>query len=96
MRCPAFTLQARERKPDEGDALRVGFTCSKKVGNAVARNLAKRRLRVVADDVLPLTGKSGFDYVFIGRPKVTAEHAMAAMKSDLRKALAKLHGDIAT
>ncbi|MDA9912738.1 ribonuclease P protein component, partial [Planktomarina temperata] len=37
----SFVLQARDR----GDAqvLRVGFTCSKKVGNAVARNRAKRR-----------------------------------------------------
>ncbi|HRO16345.1 MAG TPA: ribonuclease P protein component, partial [Paracoccus sp. (in: a-proteobacteria)] len=43
-----FLLQARQRRPDEpvpADRIRVGFTCSKKLGNAVARNRAKRRRR---------------------------------------------------
>jgi len=44
---PGLTVQVRNR--DDGiDTVRVGFTCSKKVGNAVARNRAKRRLRALA------------------------------------------------
>ena len=45
---PAFTLQYRLRQCGEADGIRVGFTCSKKVGNAIARNHAKRRLREIA------------------------------------------------
>jgi len=41
--CPAFLLQARLR--DDAALIRVGYTCSKKIGNAVIRNRAKRRLR---------------------------------------------------
>ena len=47
--------------------VRVGITCSKKVGNAVVRNRAKRRLRAIAHEVLPTWGRGGFDYVLIGR-----------------------------
>ena len=50
-----------------------GYTCSKKVGNAVARNRAKRRLREAARAVLPaFSGRDGWDYVLIGRAEVTA------------------------
>ncbi|MDJ0822962.1 MAG: ribonuclease P protein component, partial [Paracoccaceae bacterium] len=45
MHCDAFVLQARKRADGEAEGVRVGFTCSKKVGNAIARNRAKRRLR---------------------------------------------------
>lgn len=90
---PAFTLQARPRAADEAeaDAVRVGFTCSKKVGNAVARNRAKRRLREVARSVLPADGRPGWDYVLIGRPVVTASRDFGAMQNDLRSALGKVH-----
>ena len=54
---PGFTLQARPRQGDEPEGMRVGFTCSKKVGNAVARNRAKRRLREVARAILPQDGR---------------------------------------
>lgn len=91
---PAFTLQARHRAPGEPDGglIRVGFTCSKKVGNAVARNRAKRRLREIARDVLPRRGQPGWDYVLIGRPAVTATHPFARMGADLEAALARIHG----
>ena len=46
-----FLLQAR-RRGDDGPA-RIGYTCSKKIGNAVARNRAKRRLRAIAREILP-------------------------------------------
>ncbi len=86
----AFAVQARFRD-DGSPRIRVGFTCSKKVGNAVARNRAKRRLRALAHEVIPTMGLPGFDYVLIGRPEATATHPFDAMREDLRRTLDKLH-----
>ena len=89
-----FTLQARRRETGEGAdpaAIRVGFTCSKKVGNAVARNRAKRRLREVVRAVLPVAGRPGWDYVLIGRPEVTARRPFADLLADMHAALARIH-----
>jgi ribonuclease P protein component len=77
--------------PDEDLGVRVGFTCSKKVGNAVARNRAKRRLREIARLVLPEVGLEGWDYVLIGRATLTAVHPFDRMQDDLRHALARVH-----
>lgn len=91
---PGFLLQARLRRPEEADpeAVRVGYTCSKKLGNAVARNRAKRRLREIARAILPAQGRPGWDYVLVGRPGETATREFAAMKADLARALVRLHG----
>ena len=86
---PGFVLQARNRGED-GPA-RIGFTCSKKVGNAVARNRAKRRLREIARLVLPTHAKPGWDYVLIGRAGTTATRDFTQLQADLRTALGKLH-----
>ena len=83
---PGFILQARKR-PDANGPVRVGFTCSKKVGNAVARNRAKRRLREIARLVLPTVGQPGTDYVLIGRARVTATRPFALLLEDLRAAV---------
>ena len=87
----AFLLQARERPIGEADGIRVGFTCSKKVGNAVARNRAKRRLREIARLILPELGYEGWDYVLIGRREQTAMREFCALQEDLRRALHKAH-----
>jgi ribonuclease P protein component len=91
---PGFTLQGRERVPygDGAAAVRIGFTCSRKVGNAVARNRAKRRLREVARAVLPVSGRPGWDYVLVGRPEETARRDFRTMIDELEAAIERLHG----
>lgn len=84
-----FHLQAYDRK--DGAAPRVGFTCSKKVGNAVARNRAKRRLREIARLEIGEHGLSGWDYVLIGRRDVTASLPFDELRAGLRHALAAVH-----
>ena len=69
--------------------LRVGFTASRKVGNAVARNRARRRLRALAAEILPTQARPGFDYVLIARA-ATVGRPFARLREDLLRALAKL------
>lgn len=90
---PGFLLQGRQRRPEEGaQGVRVGFTCSKKIGNAVTRNRAKRRLRALARAVMPGLARPGWDYVLVGRPVETVSRDFAAMQDDLRAALSRVHG----
>ena len=83
-----FILQAAPRpsENDGGEAVRVGFTASRKVGNAVIRNRAKRRLRAVAAEVLTRSGKPGTDYVIVAR-STTGDRAYADLVADLETAL---------
>jgi len=74
--------------PEKTD-LRVGFTCSKKVGNSVARNRAKRRLRAAAAELLPSLAQPGFDYVLIGRQE-TLRRPYGLLLQDLRTALKRV------
>lgn len=92
---PGFVVQMRRRKSDEApdpETVRVGFTCSKKVGNAVARNRAKRRLREIARLALPHRAQAGCDYVLIGRKGATADLPFSTLQTDFLKALDILHG----
>jgi len=88
---PGIHLQGGKRREAGADGIRVGFTCSKKVGNAVARNRAKRRLREVARIVLPELGRDGWDYVLVGRKDTTATLPFETLLADLRRAMKKVH-----
>jgi ribonuclease P protein component len=72
-----------------GKCLRVGFTVSKKVGNSVQRNRAKRRLRALVSEILPVHARPGFDLVLIGR-RETIDRPWPKLKDDLLKALNKM------
>ena len=92
---PSLVLQAVRQSDDAandgsndviGDSISVGFTATKKLGNAVVRNRAKRRLRAVAEAVLPQQGQTGYDYVLIGR-QGTLERPFQNLLDDLELAL---------
>ena len=85
-----FLLQARDRA-DADPSVRVGFTASKKIGNAVLRNRAKRRLRALAREVLAPASRPGWDYVLVARPEATVSRAYADLCADLAQALAAVH-----
>ena len=86
-----FILQAT---PNEHDVWRLGLTASKKTGNAVRRNRARRRLRALARTRLAQRAKRGTDYVIIARHN-TADRPWADLVGDLDKALAYLHRRLA-
>ncbi len=88
---PGFVLQARRRDDADTPCIRVGFTASKKVGNAVARNRAKRRLRALARAILPRDGRPGWDYVLVARAGETAARPFATLEDELTRALVKTH-----
>ena len=84
-----FVLQALNRRED--GPVRVGFTCSKKVGNAVERNRVRRRLREVVR--LSPTGRMrpGYDYVLIGR-RAALDLTFDRLVEDFGRALGRVHG----
>ncbi|HWU50401.1 MAG TPA: ribonuclease P protein component [Asticcacaulis sp.] len=84
---PGVVVQARDRSDSE--AMRAGFTATKKVGNAVVRNRAKRRLREAAEAMLPLYGRPGHDYVFVARAG-TPTRDWQALLDDVKAALLRL------
>jgi ribonuclease P protein component len=87
---PGLVLQMAQTPVDSSQA-RAGFTVTKKIGNAVVRNRAKRRLREGARTVLPLYASPGCDYVLIAR-EATPKRPFASLIDDLKQALRKVHG----
>ncbi|GBQ29956.1 ribonuclease P protein component [Gluconacetobacter azotocaptans] len=83
---PGLVLQALGR--EDADPARIGFTVTKKVGNAVVRNRARRRLREAVRAVEREQSLRGVDLVLIGRGG-TGGRAFSALVGDLRRALRK-------
>lgn len=86
-RCATHGLVLQRRPRDDG-ALLFGLTASKRVGNAVTRNRAKRRLRALAREVLPQHAQPG-DYVLIAKTETTTRD-FTLLRGDLLYALKKL------
>ena len=82
---PGFVLLTR---PNEGLGKRFGVTVTKRIGNAVARNRMKRRLRELARAILPVEGLADHDHVLIGR-EGGIERDFARLRSELSAALAR-------
>lgn len=84
---PAFVLLVHPRGDDAAEA-GYGLTVTKKLGGAVVRNRAKRRLRAIIRDIFPDSAVAGADHVLIARPDVlTMDHAR--LTADVAKALGK-------
>jgi ribonuclease P protein component len=87
---PGFVLQIAPAPVDIiRPAVRVGFTVSRKVGNAVERNRVRRRLREVARQVIPAQARPDLDYVLVGR-QAALKRDFAALRQDLVEALKRL------
>lgn len=86
---PGLVLQAAPRGTDGELDIRIGYTASRKVGNAVARNRARRRLRAAVAQVMPRYAEPGFDYVVIAR-RGTVDRPFDALVGDLRHGLERL------
>ena len=84
----ADATDARSNAP-ASPASRIGFTVTKRVGNAVVRNRARRRLKAAAQQVMPAHAAGGHDYVLIGRNQ-TVTRPFAALVGDLEAALRRL------
>lgn len=87
---PGFVLQAAPAPADLASPVaRVGFTVSRKVGNAVVRNRVRRRLREVARQIIPGRAQAGLDYVLVGR-QGALKRDFAVLKDELVEALRRL------
>ncbi len=86
---PGLILQAAPAGAALDDSVRLGFTCSRKVGNAVARNRARRRLKALAAEIFPDHAEPGRDYVLIGR-EATVARDFASLRRDVEGGLKRL------
>ena len=84
----AVVVQQLDRK-DGDPSIGLGFTATRKVGNAVIRNRAKRRLREAARAAVPLLAVPGSDYVFVARMG-TADRPWDRLLDDVKSALTRL------
>ena len=89
--CQQLLRDPADKHAPAPDTVRVGFTATKRLGGAVVRNRAKRRLREAARALLPALGQGGCDYVFIAR-QGAADRAWDRLLDDMKRALISLAG----
>ena len=87
IKTPSLFLQKVKR--DDKKIPRYGITASKKIGKAVERNRAKRRIRHAIKEVLPKYGKNGYDYVVVATIK-TNKVSWKTVLNDLEKAFREI------
>jgi len=85
----SLVIQYREN-PEHTGAAQVGYTVTKKQGNAVMRNRMKRRMRAAVRDIFPNAAKAHYDYVLIGRWQLK-DYSFEALKNDMTFALGHIH-----
>ena len=83
------SLFLQKIKRDDKKGSRYGVTASKKIGIAVERNRAKRRIRHAIKEVLPKYGKNGYDYVIVATIK-TNKVSWKTVLNDLEKAFREI------
>ena len=83
-------LQAKAPKNQASAPVRVGFTATKRLGNAVTRNRAKRRLREATAELFPTLARPGMDYVLIARPGALTQ-PYKLLLDDIKEALKRVH-----
>lgn len=85
---PGVIVQTVPAAVDDG-SIGLGLTASRKVGGAVTRNRARRRLRALGRELLPRLGRPGHDYVLVARA-ATAERDFTTLRRELETALQRL------
>ncbi len=98
--CGAFVIETKQRNtgkvggdvnaPAAACGSRIGYTVTKRIGNAVIRNRVKRRLRAAVASLEPNELRADCDYVLIARPGAL-KRAFVDLTNDLRAGLASIH-----
>jgi ribonuclease P protein component len=88
---PAFILQIGENPEPLEDSVRIGFTASRRVGGAVERNRAKRRLRALVREIFPEQAEKQFDYVLIAKTFCISRN-FDKMRNELKSVLMRHKG----
>lgn len=89
---PAFIMQISENPEPRNELVRIGFTASKRIGGAVERNRAKRRLRELVREVFPQQANKTFDYVLIAKTYSLTRN-YEKMRNELKSVLTRHEGE---